>query len=96
MRDARYGTYRWRQLSGSIRRRDMNLCQVRLPNCTVVATCVDHRIEPGPPELRRNDLFFDPSNLRACCASCNTAKRNTRRNLLARQAEMQTPPSRDW
>jgi hypothetical protein len=74
----------------------MNLCQVRLPNCKIVATCVDHRVEPGPPALRRNDLFFDPNNLRASCASCNTAKRNRRRNELARQAESRTPPSREW
>ena len=94
MRDPRYGTYRWRTLSRAIRRRDMNLCQVRLPNCKVTASAVDHIVEPGPPSLRRDDLFFSPSNLRATSASCNTAKRNRRRNELARQAESGIVPTR--
>ncbi len=96
MSDPRYSSYRWPVLRRYIRQRDMNLCQVKLPRCKVIASCVDHRVEPGPPELGRDDLFYDPANLRASCASCNTAKRNQRRNDLARQAEALNKPPRRW
>jgi hypothetical protein len=76
--------------------RDLNICKLNLPGCTKVATCVDHRQEPGPPNHGRDDLFWNPNNLQASCRACNTAKRNKHRNELARQAERQNSPSRDW
>lgn len=100
MSDPRYSTYKWKVLRKAIRARDRNVCQLRLPGCRGAATQVDHRVEPGPPELGRDDLFFDATNLRASCRPCNISKRNSRTADLARQAQglpaKQTQPDPSW
>jgi 5-methylcytosine-specific restriction endonuclease McrA len=84
--DPRYSTYRWRLLRRAVRQRDGGRCQLQLAGCTGLATQADHKQEPGPPALGRDDLFFDIANLQASCRSCNVAKRNTRTATLAGQA----------
>src|SRR5215470_11844251 len=86
MTDPRYSSAQWKRLRKYIRNRDGNVCQIKLPGCKGVATSVDHIREPGPPELGLDYLFFDQSNCRAACRSCNTSKRNRRTSDLAAQA----------
>ena len=96
MTDPRYSSAAWKRLRKAVRQRDGNVCQIRLPGCKGIATQVDHVVEPGPPHLKRDAQFFDANNLQAACRSCNVAKRNARRNKLAREAEAQavTPKGR--
>ncbi len=48
--------------------RDLRRCQLRLPGCTLIATCVDHVL---PLAAGGTD---HPSNLRASCDPCNRQK----------------------
>jgi hypothetical protein len=99
--DPRYSSARWKKLRKLIRERDGDICQLRLRGCKVRAQCVDHTIEPGPPGTAQSDaLFWNANNCVAACVSCNTSKRNSHRNALARLAEQQQPgafgTSRQW
>ena len=49
--------------------RDGFRCQIGLPGCTIIATCVDH-IRP----LAEGGAPLDPSNLRGACRRCNGAR----------------------
>jgi 5-methylcytosine-specific restriction endonuclease McrA len=63
--------YRWPAgLRQSILQRDDHTCRVRLPGCTHHAEVIDHII----PALS-GGAWFEPSNLRAACKSCNRARR---------------------
>lgn len=84
----RYGTYRWRQVRKFVMRRDMGLCQIRLPGCRGTATEVDHIVRPedGGSE-------YGQDNLRASCKPCNVAKRNME---LARRAKRADQKLQRW
>jgi 5-methylcytosine-specific restriction protein A len=64
--DSRLTSPAYRQLRQWVLARDRHQCQIRGPNCTHVATQVDHivaRADGGP--------VFDLANLRAACRTCN-------------------------
>jgi 5-methylcytosine-specific restriction endonuclease McrA len=66
--DPRLQTVAWRRLRLLVLERDRGVCQVAGPDCTKVATCVDHivaRADGGD--------CWAPSNLRASCRRCNSA-----------------------
>lgn len=56
----------WKQVRLAILDRDDLLCQIRGSGCTTRATCVDHIIT-----WRDGGSWFDPTNLRASCQTCN-------------------------
>jgi 5-methylcytosine-specific restriction endonuclease McrA len=64
--------------------RDGWRCQVRGVRCQVVASVVDH-ITP----VRAGGAWWDKSNLRAACRSCNTAR-------AYGGFEARRRPSREW
>lgn len=79
--------YQWPPgLHAYILNRDNHKCQIKLPKCTTRATAVDHIIptsEGGP--------WFAPTNLRAACRYCNSARANPK------SRHNQDPkPSRHW
>lgn len=67
-----YRTRAWKSVRLRVLDRDRRICQIRLPGCREVADAVDHIVE-----LEDGGPYYDESNLRAACISCNTAKRNT-------------------
>jgi 5-methylcytosine-specific restriction endonuclease McrA len=88
-RDKRYHTKTWKALRLSTLRRDRYLCKIKLPGCKVIATEVDHIIEPS-----RGGAFMSPVNTQSACKSCNVSKRN--RNLAADARAQRNPRSREW
>ena len=66
--DPRYDTLEWRRLRLVVIDRDLGLCQMRGPNCTRFATAVDHIIP-----VADGGMFWQTSNLRAACRTCNSA-----------------------
>lgn len=62
----------WAAISRAVIARDDHECQLGLPGCTFVATCVDHIT---PRSLGGDN---DPANLRAACAFCNGSRGNRR------------------
>ena len=70
----------WRKIRPGILERDGGLCQVQLEGCTKIATQVDH-IHP----LAYGGAPYDPDNLRASCASCNSTRANKARRRPSRQ-----------
>lgn len=77
--DTPYRDVRWKAARLEVLRRDGYRCRIQLPKCKTRATHADH-IE----DWRDGGAWFDPANLRAACASCNTAQRNTRVAARAR------------
>ena len=69
----------WQRIRREILARDSHTCQVNLPGCTRHATTVDH-ITP----ISWGGEWYDPANLRAACAPCNTAL-----GALAKQGKTQ-------
>lgn len=68
MTDPRLTSRAWRALRLAVLDRDSWRCQVNGPDCTSVATTVDHvvaRADGGD--------FWTPANLRAACRRCNCA-----------------------
>ncbi len=65
-----YQNAAWRRLRVKILERDGYLCQIRLDECTNVATCVDHIM---PVAISDPSTYHDPDNLRAACKRCNGA-----------------------
>lgn len=64
-------TYQWRKLRDKVLRRDHGLCQIRGPQCAVVADHADHVI----PKARGGHDTMD--NLQAACGPCNLSKGDT-------------------
>ena len=62
-----YETRQWRKVRLAVLERDGYACQIRGPECTRLATHVDHVI----PALQAPYLQYDADNLRASCAKCN-------------------------
>ncbi len=77
-----YGSQQWRKLRPQIMERDGGVCQIQGPECTSVATDVDH-IMPW----RAGGSWYDPSNLRASCRPCNSGR------VFRGQT---ATPSREW
>jgi 5-methylcytosine-specific restriction endonuclease McrA len=78
--DPRLSTISWRRLRLLVLDRDRWQCQIRGPDCTQVATCVDHivaRADGGP--------CWDTTNLRAACRKCNSAGGAIRTNARRSQ-----------
>ena len=71
----------WKRVRLRILARDRYACQIRGPKRTAVATHVDHITS-----ISQGGARLDPSNLRAACASCNVAKRNSEVAARARNA----------
>jgi 5-methylcytosine-specific restriction endonuclease McrA len=80
-RDPRLETRAYRNLARWILERDRYQCQVRGPNCTGVATEVDHVISRAD-----GGAIADPNNLRASCAKCNGGRAAERTNARRRTA----------
>ncbi len=55
-------------------------CEINGPRCTKVATHVDHIIE-----VREGGAWWDRSNLRASCATCNIGRTNRKLTVASRQ-----------
>lgn len=53
--------------------RDKGICVLRLPGCSILATCADHRANRGAGGSKVLDAF---PVLIAACALCNNAKEN--------------------
>ncbi len=85
----RYKTPAWRAVRRTVLIRDGYLCQLRIARrCQGTANSVDHTIRPED-----GGAFYDPTNLKASCVPCNTAKRNREVAARARDAY---PTSRRW
>lgn len=93
-RDPRYRTQAWRKLRRSILARDRHQCQLRLDGCTgdarPIGGHVDHIVSPID-----GGAFFDPSNLRASCPSCN-CREGGRLGASRRRLANYPAPSRAW
>lgn len=97
-------SYVWKtKIRPAILARDGFACQIRGPKCKRVANVVDHVL---PLSLGGDP--FDPANLRAACATCNSGRRlgqpATRPRRRAAYAfapqhddgPLYPGPSRDW
>ena len=62
----------WRKVRKAVLERDAHLCQIRSDGCTIRATEVDHIV----PVLQGGS-WYDTSNLRASCKSCNRRRVNS-------------------
>ena len=63
----------WQRIRRTILERDQHLCQINGPGCTTHATQVDH-ITP----VAHGGQWWEPSNLRAACATCNNRRPDNR------------------
>lgn len=68
--------------------RDGNRCAIGMEGCTVTPTDLDHIIP-----LSLGGEPFDPTNLRAACSHCNSARSNPQSRHQRRERQR---PSRDW
>src|SRR4051812_6468243 len=94
MTNPNYADAAWRAIRLMVLARDGHRCQIRGAKCKGRATHVDHIINVDDGGAR-----LDPSNLRAACASCNIAKRNTEvaaRARSARAAKAGVPAALGW
>ena len=64
-------SWEWKELRARVLREEP-CCQLRLPRCTGVSTCVGHTI----PLSVNPDLWNVRSNCRGSCESCNRRKGN--------------------
>ena len=67
-----YG-YQWQKLRVLILDRDGWTCYICQKKLTKADATVDHVV---PLSVDRSASSMDPSNLRACCRSCNSRKKN--------------------
>jgi 5-methylcytosine-specific restriction endonuclease McrA len=56
----------WRRIRLAVLDRDGWRCQIAGPECSSVATCVDHIVPRS-----EGGAMWDPANLRAACRRCN-------------------------
>jgi 5-methylcytosine-specific restriction endonuclease McrA len=82
-----YACSGWRKVRRYVLARDNFECQVREPGCKRIANVADH-VRPW----KQGGAWLDPTNLRASCKSCNTARGNRGRFASGFTA----PPSREW
>ena len=90
-RDKRYSSSTWRRLRQAVLDRDGWLCTIKGDGCEVVANEADHIVpvlDDGP--------FFDPSNVRAACSKCNSARRRWDRGRPSPSPRRYPGPSRVW
>lgn len=66
-----YDRKAWAIVKAQVLERDQHLCQIRTPICTRVAVTADHI-----KRWQHGGAWFDPDNLRAACAECNSAIAN--------------------
>ena len=59
----------WQRIRRTILERDNHTCQIAGPKCTGTATHVDHIIP-----INQGGPWYDPTNLRATCPTCNYAR----------------------
>jgi len=71
----------WREVRAQVLERDEYRCLVGMEGCLGLANQVDH-IHP----LAFGGAPYDPSNLRASCAKCNSGRSN----------KLRRKPSRAW
>lgn len=84
--------HRWPAgLRDSIFARDGHRCQIRGPRCTGTAEDVDHIISPLD-----GGEWFDPTNLRAACPTCNRGRDTRNRRPTTGTTTGTAPPSQDW
>lgn len=72
----------WQRIRRQILERDGYRCQIVGPNCTTVATDVDHILP-----ISQGGAWYDPVNLRAACSKCNNDRINRRRTEQWKQAK---------
>lgn len=70
----------WRKVRAQVLERDGHRCTIGMSGCTGIGTQVDH-IHP----LAFGGAPYDPSNLRASCANCNSSRSNKLRRKPSRQ-----------
>jgi 5-methylcytosine-specific restriction endonuclease McrA len=70
----------WRKVRATILERDGGRCMIGMAGCTGQASQVDH-IHP----LAYGGAPYDPDNLRASCANCNSSRANKLRRKPSRQ-----------
>ena len=73
----------------AIYERDGNRCAIRLPGCTITPTELDHIISP-----QQGGAWYDPTNLRAACATCNRTRPKPKRHQTGTLPAAR--PSRRW
>jgi 5-methylcytosine-specific restriction enzyme A len=83
-----YRSRAWQAVRRQVLARDGYQCQIRLGACRGRADSVDHIVE-----LDDGGSAYALSNLQACCASCNTAKRN---RAVAARAKRGAVRRRRW
>lgn len=90
--DRRYRTQAWRDVRAMVLARDGYRCQMRLDGCQGAAPLrgghANHKISPID-----GGAFFDPRNLEAACAHCNSLDANRKKRHRNRPTP---PPSRQW
>jgi hypothetical protein len=64
----------WRRIRKHILERDNHLCQIRGAGCTVHATEVDHIVP-----ISKGGSWYDPTNLRGSCVTCNNKRVDRKR-----------------
>lgn len=69
----------WSRARRAVLDRDAGQCQLGYPGCTLLATEVDHIIP-----LTNGGARFDPSNLRAVCATCHRSRPTNPRRTASR------------
>ena len=84
LRSRVYGR-RWRLVRELVLRRDGLMCQVRLAGCQIAASTVDHIVP-----WREGGSWWEESNLRAACVSCNQLRSAETRRRRSRHS------SREW
>jgi hypothetical protein len=72
----------WQRIRRTILERDGYLCQINGPGCTTTANQVDHI-----RTIHNGGAWFDPTNLRASCATCNNKRPDNRRTEQWRTAK---------
>ena len=70
----------WRKVRATVLERDGHRCTIGMTGCTGIANQVDH-IHP----LAFGGAPYDPANLRASCANCNSSRANKLRRKPSRQ-----------
>lgn len=75
-----YG-YAWQQLRKKVLARDSGLCQIKGPQCCVVAAEVDHKVNKATARKQGwSDAEIDTeTNLQSTCKPCHEAKTKAER-----------------